>query len=406
MRPAFLLTCALAALLPTASMARASKKPRHGVSATLSKSQKLRHGVRPSLSPGQKLRRRVRPALAQVQPPSASAPPSAPSLSPAAREAVRLADEGCASDGFEQDACDKAITQLQQVSRAEPNNTDVQLALARAYWNSSYFAPETGPTRNDLRQRSTGILQRLVDRGSPDARPYWELSLRQKDEAKRVPLLRRTVELNPSHPQAHEHLAEALMAEGQPDEAARQFQQHLAVSPPKEREDTQRSLQFARKLAPQRPEAAAAVVDQTWQATKDESRTERCLRFQKVEPGLTARRPALKEAVKQVQPYCTHTEHLDRAADLEREGRTDEALDELQKQEDANPKPEETRVLMERLYLRKGRPDLAAQAAQRLLADEPDAKQKCERFRQLAPTTVRALPPGTVDTLSRDCGQP
>jgi hypothetical protein len=62
--------------------------------------------------------------------------------------------------------------------------------------------------------------------------------------------------------------------------------------------------------------------------------------------------------------------------------------------------------MLERLQLKKGRPDLAAQAARRELQAEPDAKEKCERFRKLTPATVRAMDPATVESLRKDCGQP
>jgi tetratricopeptide (TPR) repeat protein len=283
---------------------------------------------------------------------------------------------------------------------------DVQIALSQAYWNSAHLEPETSRSRTDLRQRSTTILQRMVDKGTRDARPYWELSLRQKDEAAREPLLERTVELNPKHPEAHKDLAKVKLQQGEAEEAARRFQQHLKVNPPKERQDTEQSLQFAQKLARAKPEVAADVVEEAWAATKGESRSERCLRFKDVDPRLYARKPTLRGQVDQVRPYCTNTEHLDRAVELERQGRVDEAINELQRQEQANPKPEETHVMLERLQLRKGRPDLAAQAAARQLQGEADTKQKCERFRKLSPETVRAMEPGRVEALRRDCGQP
>jgi len=337
----------------------------------------------------------------------ASAQPApAANLSPAAREGLRLAEEGCQSDGFDPDLCDKAVARLQEAARENPNQVDVQLALSKAYWNRSYQEPETSRTRGELRQRSTGILQKLVEQRPTDARPVWELSLREKDEKRRLPLLERTVKLNPKHPEAHKDLAEVLVDQGKVDEAAKRYRQHMAVNPPKEREDTEQTLQFAQKLARVRPEAAAEVVDDAWRATREESRTERCLRFKNVNPGVYARKPALRAQVQQVQPYCTKTEHLERAVQLEQQGKVDEAINELQRQVAANPKPKETHVLLERLQLEKGRPDLAAQAVQRELKQEADPKEKCERFKQLAPATVRAMPKGDVEALRKDCGQP
>lgn len=378
MRLKLMLTCALAALLLPEL---ASAKPKQRV----------------------RTRRVLAQAPAAQPAPSASAP--ATNLSPAAREGIRLSEEGCQSDGFDPNLCDKAIARLQEAARQDPNQPDVQLALSKAYWNSSYQEPETSRSRQDLRQRSTGILQKLVEQRPSDARPVWELSLREKDEARRLPLLEKTVKLNPKHPEAHKDLAEVLVEQGKADEAAKEYRQHMAVNPPKEREDTEATLQFAQKLARVRPEAAAVVVDDAWKATKDESRTERCLRFKSLNPKLVSRNPGLRSQVQEVQPYCTQTEHLKRAVELEQQGRVDEAIQEAQQQVATNPKPAETHVLLERLQLKKGRPDLAAQAVQQELKQEPDAKEKCERFRQLAPDTVRAMPQADVESLKKDCGQ-
>lgn len=381
MRFVMLLLCALAALLPESAKASAEKSQ--------GRTLLLAQAAQPS---------------APTQPTQGAQAPAA-NLSPAAREGLRLAAEGCQSDGFDPAICDKAIEKLQEAAREDPNQVDVQLALSRAYWNSGYQEPETSSRRGELLQRSTAVLEGLVEKRPTDARPVWELSLRQKDEAKRVPLLERTVELNPKHPEAHKDLAEVLVKQGKADEAARRFRRHLEANPPKEREDTEQTLQFAQKLARVRPEAAAEVVDEAWKATRDESRTERCLRFKDVNPSLYARRPDLRAQVQQVTPYCTRTEHLDRAVELEQQGRVDEAINELQQQVATNPKPKETHVMLERLQLRKGRSDLAAQAVQRELKLEADKKEKCERFRRLAPETVRAMPESEVEALRRDCGQ-
>ncbi len=129
MRPVLLLTCALAALPP--SLARAQAKP-------------------------------------------------AQNLSPAAREGLRLAQEGCQSDGFDPNLCDKAIARLQEAARRDPNQVDVQIALSQAYWNSAHLEPETSrsagrtwrprPRRASSRARWTRSRSASASASSPRRR--------------------------------------------------------------------------------------------------------------------------------------------------------------------------------------------------------------------------------------------
>lgn len=347
---------------------------------------------------------------APPQPASAAPTPSIAqpaSLSPTAKEGIRLAQESCPSDGFERAGCEKAIRLLEEAARKDPEQQDVQLALAQAYWNTSYREAPQARSRGDFKQRALGIYQKLVDKKTGDARPYWELSLRQKDEKARLPLLRRTVELNPRHPQANKDLAQAELSVGEVDAAVRSYEKHLEVSPYRESQDAMDHLNFAKKLqAAGRMDAAARVSERVSQVIQGERRGTRCEIWRSVDPKLYEARPELAQRVKSLLPFCTKTEDLERASALAREGRVDEAIQAAERQVAQNPKPEETHVLLERLYQRKGQAPRAAQAADRQLEGEQDSKEKCERFRELAPGTVRAMPPKRVEALRRECGGP
>jgi tetratricopeptide (TPR) repeat protein len=246
-----------------------------------------------------------------------------------------------------------------------------------------------------------------VDRKVKDARPYYELSVRMQDEGRRTALLRRTVELDPRHRRAHQDLAWNLLKQGQPDEAWRVYQRHLEVSPVKDRQEAQENLRFAGAMARvQRPEQAAQVLETVMDQMKDERRAERCLLLQSADPRLAEARPTVRRELQQLRPYCTETEHLDRAVELEQQGRVDEAVTELERQVDTNPKPEETYVLLERLYLRKGQPEKAAEVSARYLREEPDTREKCERFRRLSPRTLRAMEEPALEAVRKQCSQP
>ncbi|MBZ4415407.1 lipopolysaccharide assembly protein LapB [Myxococcus sp. RHSTA-1-4] len=347
---------------------------------------------------------------APPQPPSAAPTPSvaAPAaLSSSAKEGIRLAQEHCPSDGFDKEGCDKAIGLLQEAARTDPENTDVQLALAQAYWNTSYREAPQARTRGELRQRALGIYQKLVDRNVKDARPYWELSLRQKNETQRLPLLKRTVALNPKHPQANKDLAQAELAEGNVDAAVESYQKHLEVSPYRDSQDAMDHLRFAKRLEGMgRTDAAAQVADKVSGLVQGERRATRCEIWRSVDPKLYQANTKVAQKVQALLPYCTRTEDMERAAELERQGRVDEAIDAAKRQVAENPKPEGAHVLLERLYQRKGQTAQAAEVAARQLEEDPDAHERCERFRTLAPATMRAMPKERVEALRRECKLP
>jgi tetratricopeptide (TPR) repeat protein len=360
----------------------------------------------PLLSWGQASPRSLSRPPPAVRSPTAATPPAAP-LSAAAREAVLLAQQGCQSDGYDAEVCERAISRLEAAARENPSQMEVQLALAQAYWNRSFQERADSRQRQNWQQRSKDIYQRLVDRKVGDARPYYELSVRQKDEGQRAALLKRTVELNPRHPRANQDLAWSMLKQGQPDEAWRVYQRHLEVSPVKDRQEAQENLRFAGAMVrAQRPQQAAQVLETVMEQVKDERRAERCLLLESADPRLSEARPTVRRQLQELRPYCTNTEHLDRAVNLEQQGRVDEAVTELERQVDANPKPEETYVMLERLYLRKGQPEKAAEVTARHLRSEPDAREKCERFRRISPHTLRAMDAQTLEATRRQCNEP
>jgi tetratricopeptide (TPR) repeat protein len=354
---------------------------------------------------------------AQLAAPRATAPRAvaAPSTairraapaSAAAREGLQLAREGCQSDGYEPEVCERAIAKLEEASREDPEQVEVQLALAQAYWNRGHTESPRAGGRQRWRQRSVDTLQRMVDRNVKDARAYYELSVRQKDDAQRVRLLRRTLEVDPRHPRAHQDMAWGLLRQGLGEEAARFYKEHMDANPVKDREEARENLRFAEELSRARlPRQAAQVLGQVVEQTRGERRAERCVLFQSVDQRLTESVPALRGELQALRPYCTNTEHLGRAVELERQGRVDEAVNALEQQVATNPKPEETHAMLERLHQRKGEVEKAAEVVERQLRLEPEVKEKCERFLKASPLAVRAMPSSVVEALRRQCPEP
>jgi Flp pilus assembly protein TadD len=226
-------------------------------------------------------------------------------LSEAAREGTQLAQQGCQSDGYDAQLCERAIARLEAAVRESPSQLDVQLALAQAYWNRSFQERADSRARQNWQQRSMDIYQRLVDRKVADARPYYELSVREGDSGRRMALLRRTVELNPRHARAHQDLAWSLLKQGKPDEAWRVYERHLDVSPVRDRQEAQENLRFAGAMArAQRPQQAAQVVETVMEQMKDERRAERCLLLQSVDPRLAEARTTARRELQELRRQC------------------------------------------------------------------------------------------------------
>ncbi|HEX5748355.1 MAG TPA: tetratricopeptide repeat protein [Archangium sp.] len=338
---------------------------------------------------------------------SAVAPPRyvpAP-VSPAARAALRLHQEGCQAEAFDDATCDKAVRQLEAVVREDPRQLDAQLALADAVWNQAFRQPEGSPERTRLRQRALELYQQLVDLGVPDARPYYGLSVLTRDPDTRIQLLRRTLALAPKHPEAHKDLAGLLLTQGQVDEAVREYRTHLSVRPYEGREVALEDIQFADRLAAAgRVREAAQVYDAVWDATGNEPRSERCQIFKAVDLDPYERIGArFARQLGELRAACAGSPRLEGAVELERQGRDAAALQELERQIQENPVPVEPYLALQRLHLKQGRVDEAAAVMARYFRQEKDPEERCRHFRTLSPRTTRALEPGLMNELDRAC---
>ncbi|MCY1082261.1 tetratricopeptide repeat protein [Archangium lansingense] len=328
------------------------------------------------------------------------APPSA-----AAREALRLHQEGCQAEGFDDAACEKAVRQLEAVVRDDPRQLDAQLALADAVWNQAFRQPEGSAERARLRQRSLDLYQQLVNLGIQDARPYYGLSVLTRDPEARIRLLRRTLELNPKHPEAHKDLAGLLLDQGQTDEAVREYRTHLSVRPYEGREDALADIQFADRLAAAgRVREAAQVYDAVWDATAKEPRAERCQIFKSVDLDPYERMGArFAQRLREIRTACSGTPRLEGAVELERQGKDDAAIQELERQIQENPAPAEPYLALQRLHLKQGRAEEAAGVMARYFQQEKDPQERCRHFRTLSPRTTRAMEPALISELDRTC---
>ena len=312
---------------------------------------------------------------------------------------------GCPSEGFDDATCEKAVRQLEAVVREDSRQLDARLALADAVWNLSFRQPAGSAERARLRQHSLHLYQQLVDEDVPDARPYYELSVLTRDPDTRLRLLRRALELEPKHPESHAELAWLLLEQGQTEQAVREYLTHLSLHPSRERAEALEAIRFASKLGELgHVREAARVYDAVWDATREESRAERCQIFKTVELDPYERIGArFAKEVRDSRAYCSDMPRLDRAQQLERQGQDEAAVRELELQLQENPVPVEPYLALEGLHQRKGRVAEAAAVMTRYFQQEKHPEERCRHFRTLSPETVRAMDPALVDGLDRVC---
>ncbi|MFY0564474.1 tetratricopeptide repeat protein [Archangium lansingense] len=329
--------------------------------------------------------------------------PSPPS--PAAREALQLFQVGCPAEGFDDITCEKAVRQLEAVVREDPRQLDARLALADAVWNQAFRQPAGSAERAQLRQRSLDLYQQLVSQDVPDARPYYELSVLTRDPDTRIRLLRRTLALEPKHPESHADLAWLLLEQGKTDQAVREYLTHLSLNPSRERANALEDIRFASRLGELgHVREAARIYDAIWDATREESRAERCQIFKTVDLDPYERIGArFAKQVRESRAYCSDMPRVERAQELERQGQDEAAVKELERQIQENPVPVEPYLALESIHQKQGRVAEAAAVMTRYFQQEKHPEERCRHFRTLSPETVRAMDPPLVQELDRAC---
>ncbi|PTL82958.1 hypothetical protein DAT35_13100 [Vitiosangium sp. GDMCC 1.1324] len=312
---------------------------------------------------------------------------------------------GCQAEDFDDATCGKAVLQLEAVVRDDPSQLDARLAHADALWNQSFRQPEGSAERARLSQRSLDLYQQLVDEDIPDARPYYALSVLTRDPGTRFLLLRRALDVEPKHPEAHKDMAWLLLDQGRTDEAIREYRLHLSLNPSKERADAFDNIRFARRLGELgRVREAAEIYDAVWDSLRGESRAERCQVFKTVDLDPYERIGArFAQRVREIRAACSGTPRLERAQELERQGQDGAAAQELERQIQENPMPPEPYLALERLYLKQGRADEAARVMTRYFQQERDPQERCRHFRTLSPQTAKALDPALLGEWDRAC---
>lgn len=219
------------------------------------------------------------PAVSAAQRPLTSVPSGADRTAAveAARQGKTLFDQSCASDGYDEAGCARAMQILERAATLDPSLVEPQLALAQAYWNQAYNRPKTDLQRAALKERALSVYRRLVNAQVQDARPYYQLSVRTKDPAERQPLLERTVTLDPRHADAHRELADVYLSKGRVDDAVRTYQAGLSARPHRDLQDGLTDVRWAQKLAAAgRPADAVAVHEEVLERAKDEPPSQRC----------------------------------------------------------------------------------------------------------------------------------
>jgi tetratricopeptide (TPR) repeat protein len=347
-------------------------------------------------------------ATASPSPAATPTPAPTPAQGPGGvdyREGRELFEQGCSSDGYDDKQCKQAVSKLEKAIQADPNLKEAYLTLALAYWNQSYGAA-SNKTQDALNRKAKDVLQKLTSIDPNYAEAYFELSVRSDDPAEQQKLLERTVGLNPQHPQAHRYLAQILLDQGRVDEAVEQYKQHLQVSPDHSPEEGARHVNFALALEQAgRTHDAAEVLQKTLLMTAgaNASEYERCLLFEHVDLNRYAGFAQLRAGVERLRPYCTNFEHRDRAVQLQQQGKTDEAVAELQLQLQQNPSYRDAYFLLEQIYLKRGDKLKALSVVKKYFETEKDPAERCRAFPLVHLPTYQSLDPLFTGKLKQEC---
>ena len=346
------------------------------------------------------------PAAALASPTPAAAASPAPPQGPGTqdyREGRELFEQGCQPDGFDEKQCRQAVSRLEKAVKADPNLKEASLTLARAYWNQAY-GTDSKSEQDALARKSKDVLEKLVALDTNYADAYFELGVRADDPAEQQKLFEQTVAANPRHPEAHRYLAQILLEQGRVDEAVREYKQHLQVSPDRSTEEGAHHVNFALALEGRgRTKDAADILHQTLKLTEGQGELERCRLFEHVDLKRYATFAQFRAGVEKLRPYCTNFEHRDRAVRLQSEGKTDEAISELQEQLRLNPSYREAYFLLEQIYLKRGDRVKALTVVKKYFETEKDPSERCRAVPLVHLTTYQSLDPLFVGRLRQEC---
>lgn len=339
-------------------------------------------------------------------PAAAAAAPPTPPQGPGAKdyqEGRELFEQGCQPDGFDEKQCRQAVSKLERAVKAEPGLKEASLALARAYWNQTQ-GTESKSEQAALEKKAKDVLERLVALDPNYADAYFELGVRADDPAEQQRLLERTVAADPRHPQAHRLLAQSLLDRGRVEDAVREYKLHLQVSPERGTEDAARHVDFALALEGLgRTKEAADILHQTLKLTEGQGELERCRLFEHVDLKRYATFAQFRAGVERLRPYCTNVGHRDRAVRLQSEGKTDEAVAELQEQLRQNPSYREAYFLLEQIYLKRGDRAKALTVIKKFFDTEKDPAERCRAVPLVHLTTYQGIDPLFVGRLRQEC---
>jgi tetratricopeptide (TPR) repeat protein len=319
-------------------------------------------------------------------------------------EASKLFRESCVSDDYDITLCNAAINKLEAVIKLDPKKTEAYLILAKAYWNKSFLDSKSTQDQDALQEKAAALVRKALDIDPNNAEAAYELTFYIKNPDEQIMLLRKTIEINSKHPEAHGDLARILMKQGNVDDAIKEFRIHLQVSPHPGAQDVNNYILFARSLSQSgRLKESVQIYEKILDLTKEESRFERCQYFKSLNVEHYSAFKDFAAKVKKLRPYCTKLGHRDRAVQMERQGKIDEVIQELQLQIKENPYYEDSYFLLEDIYKNQGQMNKALDALKMYFEVEKDPVERCKNYRRLNLNIYTQIDKQFVEKLKSDC---
>lgn len=317
---------------------------------------------------------------------------------------LRLYEQGCNAEGFEPDICNKAIENMEKAIEVNPQLAGAYAYLGRAYWNQSFVSGKSD--QKNARDKALVMIRKSLSIESENIEAMEFLSNITDDEKERESLLKKIIRINPKYSEAHRRLAFILVSQGKFDEAVNEYNLYLEASPITAVTYIGKPVYFGQLLTQAgRAKEAVDIYMNLLDRMRELSRFEKCQVFKSLDIGPYSKYSDFTERIMKSRPFCSQTDHRDKAVQLQKEEKTDEAIRELELQIKENPYFEESYFLLEDIYKSKGQMDKALFAIKRYYEFEKDVTEKCKKYNNSNINLYKQHDKQFVENLRKECGQ-
>lgn len=319
-------------------------------------------------------------------------------------EGVRLVRDNDIRSLGDKTAYEMGIRKLELAVQLDDKFVDAYMALAAAYWHHQLFFSASDATRVKSREKSLASYRKVIKLKPDLAEAYAQLSIGTNDKEEQVTLLKKTIQFDPQHGWARSVLARTLLSQKKLDEAIEQYRLYMKDTPYRRIQDAHGHAAFANALTIQgRLKDAVEIYENTLKLARVDRPFQRCVLVRNVNLEQFSKYKSFASRVRQLKRYCTNLDHYNRAVQLLREKKTDEAIEQLELQRKVNPYIEGTYVALEDIYKGRGQPEKALAIVKSYFAVQRDRLDQCRYFSRRDKHVYRKLDGKFIDQLAKQC---